>query len=91
VARKHRKAYSGIDYFIAARTARLGINRLGLWLFLVSDASFFAALISSRYFISGVQTPDEVNQLLGLALASILVFSSFTAYRAEMAAAHGSR
>jgi heme/copper-type cytochrome/quinol oxidase subunit 3 len=73
----------------AARTARLGINRLGLWLFLVSDASFFAALISSRYFISGVQTPDEVNQLLGLALASILVFSSFTAYRAEMAAAHG--
>jgi heme/copper-type cytochrome/quinol oxidase subunit 3 len=73
----------------AAHPTRLGVNRLGLWLFLVSDASFFAAVISTRYFISGVRTPDEVNQVLGLALATILVISSFTAYRAEMAAAHG--
>ncbi|MBI4219167.1 MAG: heme-copper oxidase subunit III [Chloroflexi bacterium] len=71
------------------RGHRLTMNRLGLWLFLVSDMSFFAAVISSRYFISGVQTPEEVNQVLGLALASVLVISSFTAYRAEMAAAHG--
>ncbi|MBI2966031.1 MAG: heme-copper oxidase subunit III, partial [Chloroflexi bacterium] len=73
----------------AARPNRLTINRLGLWLFLVSDASFFAAVISSRYFISGLRTPAEVNQVLGLALATVLVVSSFTAYRAEMAAAHG--
>lgn len=72
-----------------AQPNRLTINRFGLWLFLVSDASFFAAVISSRYFISGLRTPDEVIQVLGLALATVLVVSSFTAYRAEMAAAHG--
>jgi cytochrome c oxidase subunit 3 len=68
---------------------RLTINRLGLWLFIVSDAFFFSALISSRYFVKGLHTPDEVNQALGLALTAVLLVSSLTAYRCEVAAGHG--
>ncbi len=69
----------------------LTINRLGLWLFLVSDASFFLALLSSRFFVVGTSRPDEVNQLLGLALTILLLLSSLSAYRAEAAAEHGDR
>lgn len=79
----------------AVRNARdqtlghLPINRLGLWLFLVSDASFFIALISSRFFVVRLETPDEVSQVLGLSLTILLLLSSLTAYRAEVSAAHG--
>lgn len=68
---------------------RLDINRLGLWLFIVSDTFFFAALISSRFFVKGVITPAEVNQYLGLALTALLLASSLTAYRSEVAVRHG--
>jgi cytochrome c oxidase subunit 3 len=73
----------------ASPAARLTINRLGLWLFIVSDAFFFAALISSRYFVKGVATPEAVNQPLGLALTALLLLSSLTAYRSEVAIEHG--
>ena len=69
----------------------LTINRLGLWLFLVSDASFFVALISSRFFVVGTSRPDEVNQVLGLGLTALLLLSSLSAYRAEAAAENGDR
>jgi cytochrome c oxidase subunit 3 len=58
-------------------------------LFLVSDASFFLALLSSRYFVEGLHTPEHVNQALGLFLTVLLLVSSLTAYRAETAAANG--
>ena len=67
----------------------LDINRLGLWLFLVSDASFFIALLSARFFVVGTSRPDEVNQALGLGLTILLLLSSLSAYRAEAAAEHG--
>jgi len=69
----------------------LTINRLGLWLFLVSDASFFIALISSRFFVVGTSRPEEVNQALGLGLTALLLLSSLTAFRAEAAAEHGDK
>lgn len=67
----------------------LGMNRLGLWLFLVSDAFFFAAIISTRFFVAGTGTPEAVNQPLGLALTVLLLLSSLTAYRSEVSAEHG--
>jgi len=67
------------------------LNRFGLWLFLVSDASFFVALISSRFFVYGGRTPDEINQFLGLGLTIILLLSSLTAYRAEVGAENNNR
>lgn len=73
------------------RFSSLDINRLGLWLFLVSDASFFIALLSARFFVVGTSRPDEVNQVLGLSLTILLLLSSLSAYRAEAAAEHGDR
>lgn len=73
----------------AHATDHLAINRLGLWLFILSDAFFFTALVSSRYYLLGVYRPPDLNQALGLAISIVLLISSLTAYRAEMAAAHG--
>ncbi|MBM3946349.1 MAG: heme-copper oxidase subunit III, partial [SAR202 cluster bacterium] len=62
--------------------ARLRINRIGLWLFLLSETFLFGALISTRYFLQGLHRPEEVNQALGLAITVVLLGSSLTAYRA---------
>lgn len=69
--------------------SRLDINRLGLWLFIISETFLFAALISSRYFLHRLDVPDEVDQNLGLLLTAVLLLSSLSAYRAETFAAHG--
>ncbi len=68
---------------------RLFMHRLGLWLFILSETFLFAAIISSRYFLQGLDRPEELDQNLGLAITLILIGSSWTAYRAEMFAAHG--
>lgn len=73
------------------RFSSVNINRLGLWLFLVSDASFFIALLSTRFFVVGTSRPDEVNQMLGLGLTVLLLVSSLSAFRAEVAAEHGDK
>ncbi len=69
--------------------SRLRINQLGLWLFIISEAFLFSALLSSRYYILGLYRSPDLNQPLGLAITSVLLLSSFTAYRAEMSAAFG--
>jgi cytochrome c oxidase subunit 3 len=71
------------------RFSSLDINRLGLWLFLVSDASFFIALLSSRFFVVGTHTPEHVDQVLGLGLTILLLISSLSAYKAEVLFEHG--
>lgn len=71
------------------RPSRLTINRSGLWLFFVSESFLFAALLSSRYHLLGVDRPAELNQPLGLVITLILLLSSLTAYRAETSIAHG--
>jgi cytochrome c oxidase subunit 3 len=68
---------------------RLAINRLGLWLFIISESFLFSALLSSRFFLQGVERPGDLNQPLGLAISIVLVASSLTAYRGETAAAFG--
>lgn len=67
----------------------LTMHRLGLWLFIISDAFFFAALISSRYFVDSTNRPDTLIQELGLAITVVLLLSSLSAYRSEVAASHG--
>ncbi len=78
---------------IAATTLKYQIvnRRLGLWLFMISESMIFLALLASRFYMQGTQRPAEVNQTLGLIITSILLFSSFTANRAEVAIAHGDR
>jgi cytochrome c oxidase subunit 3 len=65
-------------------------NRLGLWLFLLSDAFVFAALLVTRFNLLGLTRP-HLDQLLGLVISSVLLVSSFFANRGEVAASAGDR
>lgn len=68
---------------------RVRINRLGLWLFFFSDALLFGAFAAARFYLTGTEPAEELNQLLGLGVTAILLVSSLTAYRAETAFEHG--
>lgn len=70
---------------------RLSINQLGLWLFFFSESFLFAALATGRFYIAGTDRPEHLDQLLGLGITSILLLSSLTAYRSEVAIANGKR
>jgi cytochrome c oxidase subunit 3 len=72
------------DYYRKAAT-----NRLGLWLFLASDAFVFAGLLVARFYLMGFQTRPELNQLVGLIVTVVLLVSSFFMNRAEIAARYG--
>lgn len=76
---------------LAEYRRKLSANRLGLWLFIVSDAFVFGGLYVSRFYLLGVEARPEVSQLLGLGVTSILLISSFFMNRAETAMAHGDR
>jgi cytochrome c oxidase subunit 3 len=69
---------------------KLGTNRLGLWLFIVSDAFMFAALLVTRFYLMGNHRP-HLEQSLGLVVTSVLLVSSFFMNRAEVQIAHGDR
>ncbi len=70
---------------------RRALNRIGLWLFILSETFLFSALLSSRFFLQGLARPEELDQILGLGITIVLILSSFTAYRAETYAFHGRR
>jgi cytochrome c oxidase subunit III len=67
-----------------------GTNRLGLWLFLVSDSFVFAGLMAMRINLLGITRP-ELNQLLGLGVTAVLLISSFFMNRGELQMHHGDR
>jgi cytochrome c oxidase subunit 3 len=64
-------------------------NRLGLWLFILSDAFVFAGLFVARFYLLGTAQRPELSQVLGLIVTSVLLVSSFFMNRAETAMAHG--
>ena len=70
---------------------KLATNRLGLWLFMLSDSFVFGGLYVSRFYLLGTGQRPEVNQFLGLVVTSVLLVSSFFMNRAETAMAHGDR
>ncbi len=69
---------------------KLANNRLGLWLFILSDAFVFAGLLVARFYLLGDSRP-HLDQTLGLIVTSILLISSFFMNRAETAMALGDR
>lgn len=73
------------EYRVQTRT-----NRLGLWLFFVSESFMFGGLLASRFYLWG-NTRPELDQWLGLLVTSILLISSFSMNRAETAIAHDDR
>ena len=69
---------------------KVGTNRLGLWLFLVSDTFVFAGLMVVRINLLGLARP-ELNQTLGLAVTAVLLVSSFFMNRGETMIHNGDR
>ncbi len=69
---------------------KTGTNRLGLWLFLLSDAFVFAGLLVMRLNLLGMTRPP-LDQNLGLFVTAVLLVSSFFMNRGETAMAHGDR
>jgi cytochrome c oxidase subunit III len=69
---------------------KTGFNRLGLWLFLLSDSFVFAGLFVSRFNLLGLTRPP-LNQTLGVVVTSVLLVSSFFMNRAESSMTHGDR
>lgn len=67
-----------------------GTNRLGLWLFLISDSFVFGGLLVMRMNLLGLTHP-HLNQTLGLIVTSVLLVSSFFMNRGETLMANGDR
>lgn len=67
-----------------------GTNRLGLWLFLISDSFVFGGLLVVRMNLLGLTHP-HLNQTLGLVVTSVLLVSSFFMNRGETMMANGDR
>ncbi len=70
--------------------ARLNMNRIGLWLFLISETFLFGGILISRFVLWG-NTRPHLDQFLGMAVTAILLISSFFINRAEVAIKHDDR
>ncbi|MCZ7667588.1 MAG: hypothetical protein M5U34_10420 [Chloroflexi bacterium] len=71
---------------------QLKANRLGLWLFFISEAFLFGALLLTRFYLwlePGGQTRPALSQEMGLLTTGILLISSYFIYRGETAMAFG--
>ena len=75
---------------LTAYQAHTRTNRLGLWLFIISEAFLFGGLLASRFYLWGATRP-ELDQVIGLIVTSVLLLSSFFMNRAETAIAHDDR
>ena len=69
---------------------KAGSNRLGLWLFLLSDSFVFGGLLVMRMNLLGLHRP-ELNQTLGLIVTVVLLVSSFFMNRGEALMHRGDR
>jgi cytochrome c oxidase subunit 3 len=69
---------------------KTGTNRLGLWLFLISDTFVFAGLMVMRMNLLGLTRPN-LNQILGLVVTIVLLVSSFFMNRGETLMKSGDR
>lgn len=67
-----------------------GTNRLGLWLFLISDSFVFAGLMVVRINLLGLSRPN-LNQELGFFVTAVLLISSFFMNRGETLMKSGDR
>lgn len=67
---------------------QLRSNRLGMWLFCLSEVFLFGALLVARFALWGTERP-ALSQQVGLFTTIILLVSSFYVYRGETAMAHG--
>jgi cytochrome c oxidase subunit 3 len=81
-------APSGDPASLAHYRFKTQTNRIGLWLFLLSDAFVFGGMLVARFYLMGAERP-ELNQALGLLVTAMLLVSSFFMNRAETYAVAG--
>ena len=67
-----------------------GTNRIGLWLFLISDSFVFGGLMVMRLNLLGLSHPN-LSQILGLIVTAVLLISSFFMNRGETLMENGDR
>jgi len=72
-------------YAIALRN-----NRMGLWLFFLSELFLFGGLLTTRFYLWGGTRP-ETNQFIGLLITVVLLISSVSMNLSETAIEHGDR
>jgi cytochrome c oxidase subunit 3 len=65
-------------------------NRLGLWLFFISEAFLFGGLLVTRFYLWG-NTRPEVDQLIGFLVTVVLLLSSVSMFMGETAIENGNR
>jgi len=80
-------ASTAIPQASATTAERLRMHHAGLWLFIASESFLFAAFLSARYYLAGLERPPELSIVLGLALTAVLAASSVTAKWADTALA----
>lgn len=71
----------------APAAGRLRLQHAGLWTFIVSESFLFAAFLSARFYLTGLERPPELSLALGLVLSAVLAASSLTAKWADDALA----
>lgn len=69
---------------------RIAMNRLGLWLFLLSETFLFTGILVARFYLWGATRP-HLDQVLGMSVTVVLLLSSYFMYRAETAIRHDDR
>lgn len=82
----HHEAHSHVPPY----AVQLKSNRMGLWLFFISEIFLFGALFAARFYLWG-NTRPELSQELGLITTTVLLVSSFFVFRGETAMEHGDR
>jgi len=72
---------------------KLTTSRIGLWLFLLSDAFIFGGLFVSRFNLLGLTALplSSDSQYIALTITSVLLLSSFFMNRAEVSMEHSDR
>lgn len=83
----HADDHAGHDNY----AHQLRMNRLGLWLFFVSEAFLFGGLLATRFYLWGADSRPELDQTIGLLVTSVLLVSSISMRLAETAMERGNR
>lgn len=79
---------------IASRAGQYAValrnNRMGLWLFFLSETFLFGGLLATRFYLWGPTRP-EANQFIGFLITVVLLISSVSMNLSETAMEHGDR
>lgn len=79
-----------VDHVVDHAKEQLRHNRMGLWLFFLSEAFLFGGLLAVRFYLWGNHRP-ELDQFIGLLVTGVLLLSSLSMKISETAMEYGDR